>query len=184
MFKRTGFTLIELLVVIAVIALLAAILFPVFAKARERARQTCAAPPPLQIITPEQFKSWKWQVGLTTITVTTDDDGYAWLKSKCECSQEKVCEEIVWAHADEEEYLLRFACAIALAESHRVLVGDEMPFDESIVNGNMIYVGEPCSRGMIHDEKYVYAQPGMTVRLARTLMATSQLPWPNDVAKK
>jgi len=37
--KRTGFTLIELLVVIAIIAILAAILFPVFAKAREKARQ-------------------------------------------------------------------------------------------------------------------------------------------------
>ncbi len=36
----TGFTLIELLVVIAIIAILAAILFPVFAKAREKARQT------------------------------------------------------------------------------------------------------------------------------------------------
>jgi len=39
MVKR-GFTLIELLVVIAIIAILAAILFPVFAKAREKARQT------------------------------------------------------------------------------------------------------------------------------------------------
>ncbi len=38
--KRSGFTLIELLVVIAIIAILAAILFPVFAKAREKARQT------------------------------------------------------------------------------------------------------------------------------------------------
>jgi prepilin-type N-terminal cleavage/methylation domain-containing protein/prepilin-type processing-associated H-X9-DG protein len=38
--KRRGFTLIELLVVIAIIAILAAILFPVFAKAREKARQT------------------------------------------------------------------------------------------------------------------------------------------------
>lgn len=38
--RRTGFTLIELLVVIAIIAILAAILFPVFAKAREKARQT------------------------------------------------------------------------------------------------------------------------------------------------
>ena len=37
--KRAGFTLIELLVVIAIIAILAAILFPVFAKAREKARQ-------------------------------------------------------------------------------------------------------------------------------------------------
>jgi prepilin-type N-terminal cleavage/methylation domain-containing protein len=37
---RTGFTLIELLVVIAIIAILAAILFPVFARAREQARAT------------------------------------------------------------------------------------------------------------------------------------------------
>ena len=38
--RRSGFTLIELLVVIAVIALLAAILFPVFARARENARRS------------------------------------------------------------------------------------------------------------------------------------------------
>lgn len=37
--RRKAFTLIELLVVIAIIAILAAILFPVFAKAREKARQ-------------------------------------------------------------------------------------------------------------------------------------------------
>jgi len=40
MYRRSGFTLIELLVVIAIIAILAAILFPVFAKAREKARQS------------------------------------------------------------------------------------------------------------------------------------------------
>jgi prepilin-type N-terminal cleavage/methylation domain-containing protein/prepilin-type processing-associated H-X9-DG protein len=37
--KKKGFTLIELLVVIAIIAILAAILFPVFARARENARR-------------------------------------------------------------------------------------------------------------------------------------------------
>ena len=41
--RLNGFTLIELLVVIAIIAILAAILFPVFAKVREKARQTTCA---------------------------------------------------------------------------------------------------------------------------------------------
>lgn len=48
---RRGFTLIELLVVIAIIAILAAILFPVFAKAREKARQTSCLSNTRQICT-------------------------------------------------------------------------------------------------------------------------------------
>jgi prepilin-type N-terminal cleavage/methylation domain-containing protein/prepilin-type processing-associated H-X9-DG protein len=43
MISKKGFTLIELLVVIAIIAILAAILFPVFAKARDKARQSSCA---------------------------------------------------------------------------------------------------------------------------------------------
>ncbi len=47
---KKGFTLIELLVVIAIIAILAAILFPVFAKAREKARQTSCTSNQRQIV--------------------------------------------------------------------------------------------------------------------------------------
>jgi len=47
---KQGFTLIELLVVIAIIAILAAILFPVFAKAREKARQASCSSNEKQIM--------------------------------------------------------------------------------------------------------------------------------------
>ena len=51
MTRNKGFTLIELLVVIAIIAILAAILFPVFAQAREKARQTACVSNCKQIAT-------------------------------------------------------------------------------------------------------------------------------------
>ncbi|MDW8368601.1 MAG: prepilin-type N-terminal cleavage/methylation domain-containing protein, partial [Abditibacteriales bacterium] len=41
--RTSGFTLVELLVVIAIVALLSAILLPVFAQAREKARQSACA---------------------------------------------------------------------------------------------------------------------------------------------
>jgi len=48
--RKRGFTLIELLVVIAIIAILAAILFPVFAKAREKARQASCSSNTKQLV--------------------------------------------------------------------------------------------------------------------------------------
>jgi len=61
-----GFTLIELLVVISIIAVLAAILFPVFANAREKARQTRCA-------------SNLRQLGIAVQMYTTDyDELYPW----------------------------------------------------------------------------------------------------------
>ena len=60
---RRAFTLIELLVVIAIIAILAAILFPVFAKAREKARQSSCL-------------SNSKQVGLAYMQYAQDYDGW------------------------------------------------------------------------------------------------------------
>ena len=59
---QKGFTLIELLVVIAIIAILAAILFPVFAQAREKARQASCA---------SNFK----QLGIAFALYASDYDG-------------------------------------------------------------------------------------------------------------
>lgn len=59
--RRNAFTLIELLVVIAIIAILAAILFPAFAKARENARRTACA---------SNFR----QIGLGMMQYTQDYD--------------------------------------------------------------------------------------------------------------
>ena len=61
--SKRGFTLIELLVVIAIIAILAAILFPVFAKVREKARQTVC------------LSDCK-QIGLAIAQYTQDNDEY------------------------------------------------------------------------------------------------------------
>lgn len=67
---RRAFTLIELLVVIAIIALLAAILFPVFAQARAKARQTVCA---------SNLK----QMGLAIGMYAQDFDGYYVPKYPC-----------------------------------------------------------------------------------------------------
>lgn len=70
--KRRGFTLIELLVVIAIIAILAAILFPVFSKAREKARQASC------------MSNLK-QIGLAVMQYVQDYDGN-YPNYQCRCA--------------------------------------------------------------------------------------------------
>ncbi len=74
---NSGFTLIELLVVIAIIAILAAILFPVFAKARAKAQQTTCL-------------SNVKQLTLAFKMYTTDNDGY-FPSCACQAKANQIC---------------------------------------------------------------------------------------------
>jgi prepilin-type N-terminal cleavage/methylation domain-containing protein/prepilin-type processing-associated H-X9-DG protein len=84
---QSGFTLIELLVVIAIIAILAAILFPVFAQAREKARSTSCVSNLKQLALgmnmyandyDETFPQWKWDQNQVAGTVNKNNGTTIW----------------------------------------------------------------------------------------------------------
>ena len=91
--RKAGFTLIELLVVIAIIAILAAILFPVFAQARDSARQSSCL-------------SNTKQVGIAAIMYAQDydetfprfDNNGSNLYSECSYHPDAVCETPDWGN--------------------------------------------------------------------------------------
>lgn len=85
--NKRGFTLIELLVVIAIIAILAAILFPVFAKVREKARQTSCLSNEKQLglAFAQYYEDYdeKWPAAVSTNSATPADNvgGNGWVST-------------------------------------------------------------------------------------------------------
>jgi len=75
--RRKGFTLIELLVVIAIIAILAAILFPVFARAREKARQTACLSNMKQLSTANRMYATDYDNRIVPYALGSDPGGCA-----------------------------------------------------------------------------------------------------------
>ncbi|MCC2671640.1 MAG: prepilin-type N-terminal cleavage/methylation domain [Armatimonadetes bacterium] len=76
---RWGFTLIELLVVIAIIAILAAILFPVFARAREAARQASCTSNVKQLITALAMYTQDYDETTIVDRFQNASGGYSWM---------------------------------------------------------------------------------------------------------
>jgi len=120
---RRGFTLIELLVVIAIIAILAAILFPVFAKAREKARQTACL-------------SNVRQIGTALLSYAQDYDErlpvWQWANRPCggnpypDGAPISPCKQVIWWAASQpyaKNYQL-YQCPSAGTERHKCPNGD------------------------------------------------------------
>ncbi len=78
--RRPGFTLIELLVVIAIIAILAAILFPVFAQAREKARQTACMSNTRQFAMSTAMYVQDWEAHMFFSFNRFGNRGYRWMQ--------------------------------------------------------------------------------------------------------
>jgi prepilin-type N-terminal cleavage/methylation domain-containing protein/prepilin-type processing-associated H-X9-DG protein len=76
--RRRGFTLIELLVVIAIIAILAAILFPVFAQAREKARQASCQSNMKQLATSIQMYTQDYDETFPMAEFVNQNDWGSW----------------------------------------------------------------------------------------------------------
>jgi prepilin-type N-terminal cleavage/methylation domain-containing protein/prepilin-type processing-associated H-X9-DG protein len=95
--KPSGFTLIELLVVIAVIAILAAILFPAFARAREKSYQATCESNERQIGLAVAQYVQDWDGALPNIAHDVTDNPYSWTQT---LSQFLRTNDVMWCPSD------------------------------------------------------------------------------------
>ncbi len=103
--RQAGFTLIELLVVIAIIAILAAILFPVFAKAREKARATSCLSNIKQLALAWQMYTTDWDEMAVPCRGYDWDWNASWPHSGIESRTDADGVELGWATAPVEPSL-------------------------------------------------------------------------------
>jgi prepilin-type N-terminal cleavage/methylation domain-containing protein/prepilin-type processing-associated H-X9-DG protein len=175
--QKSAFTLIELLVVIAIIAILAAILFPVFAQAREKARQTMCLSNAKQIGVAcmmyvqdydETYFTQPWpggcpDVGYFTIDTTQPRQHFATLlypyiknAGVFDCPSYKgvnyVASYALWNCGDPTKTKI-------------------VPLSDYGVNENVISTprtlasfAEPASVGVIFENNYIYSGPNVCLR--------------------
>jgi len=144
--NNKGFTLIELLVVIAIIAILAAILFPVFAKVREKARQTSCL-------------SNEKQLGLGFLQYSQDNDErfYTGLDSR----GQGYGEGTGWAGSI-YPYVKSAQVFVCPDDSTQPYFGGAVPVSY-VFNGQQIC--RPASNGGINAATTAYTAPSLTVLL-------------------
>jgi prepilin-type N-terminal cleavage/methylation domain-containing protein/prepilin-type processing-associated H-X9-DG protein len=155
--ENKGFTLIELLVVIAIIAILAAILFPVFAKAREKARQTACASNLKQIAT-------AWQM------YTQDYD-------------ETACPSYYYTDGWKQEYAWDFHLTYATGEVEDGLLG---PYTKSgAINRCPSFLGNAWGRphsGYAYNASYIGGDSSNSAPYMNTPARMAQIEKPSETA--
>lgn len=191
--QRSGFTLIELLVVIAIIAILAAILFPVFAKVREKARQiSCSSnlkQITLGILQYQQDYDEMFPMGETQASAA-DGGFYGWptevapyLKSTAvlECPDDPLAGETLteaWGKTTEISYAVNGAEAANWAAGQFILVGPMGQVNVAWDSPCLVDAQQPtCAAGTTGQASLTDAQ--VTVPDSSILMCEQ---WSSDIA--